>query len=226
MKLFLSTYFKISGLCVFIMLFIESFILKCLFKMGYESVLPAFFVAVLSGTGIYFALYKLSCWIYQEYLWHYLFRSLDLHGTWYHEIRCQENPDYLRRGRTSIVQSFNEIQITGVNYNPDFEVSSRSIWYGTLVNINDNGQLVFTYHTTRAGKDKPQDKTGQMSVVICLEPGKKPHRLEGVFRDSYPSELRGAITWERQASWQDSFPSLHNSGVSPEQFNTSPGKTG
>jgi hypothetical protein len=77
--------------------------------------------------------------------------------------------------------------------------------------MDENGLLVFTYQTTRAGGKDPKEKTGLMYVHIYGNRGQPPDKLEGIFQDAHPSNLRGSITWERNASWANKFP--HTGGI-------------
>lgn len=211
MKPFIAAYFKISGFCVLLTLVLQSWTLKLLYEAGYKDILPNTLVGVLGGTGIYFFLYKLASWVYESWGWKYFFKQLNIDGVWFHLIETQSDDKYVRYGRTEIHQRLFSIQLNGMNYDTDFKRSSRSMWHSNAVTITEDGLLIFTYENSRAGESAQTEKTGLMRVHIHRAADGSPDRLEGIFQDSHPSHLRGSITWEREAPWANSLPSLQGS---------------
>jgi hypothetical protein len=206
MRPFISAYFKISGLCVLISLTLQSWVLRLLYDAGMKALLPSFVVAILGGTGVYFILYKFTSWAYERWRWRRCHKSLNIDGTWYHVIESEERPDYKRYGRTQIRQELFSIQIRGMNYDRQFHRNTRSLWHSAAASLDENGLLIFTYQVSRAGSQQPKEKMGLMQVQIYGERRQPPERLEGIFQDAHPSDLRGSITWERKVPWAEMLP--------------------
>ena len=165
-----------------------------------------FLITVLMGTGIYFAMYKGLTNLFSVWIWKKILKRFDIHGIWYHEFRAGDG--YARRGRTRVTQGIFSLKFLGVNYDPTFVQSTRSLWESHALTLDENGLLLFSYTVIRTGpseindektrKISSQDKKGLMTVHLHHISGEKPHKMIGEFEDSTPSYQRGAITWLRE----------------------------
>lgn len=216
MKPLLNGYFKISGFCVVIALFLQNWALKFLYDHNLWQSKPAFLIGVTGGLGAYYTLYKALVALYEFIGWKIVFRRYAIDGTWYHIIESKEEPDYIRYGRTDIQQGTFSLSIVGINYdvleNGTLNRSTRSLWRSTAATIGDNGWLVFSYDVIRACGEENKKKSGLAEVHIYGSPFAYPDRLEGVFQDTYPSKRHGTITWQRTAKWANLIPTLDEAG--------------
>ena len=187
---------------------LQGWILKLLYQNGMAERIHGPWLALLGATALYVFAHKLLMWIYQTWAWRFFFRSLYIGGEWFHYIESAADPNYRRYGHTQVRQTLFEIQLTGINYGPEFDRCTRSLWRSAAVSMDNKGLLVFTYATTRAGTSEPQEKTGLMYAQLHGKPGRAPDRIEGVYQDASPSQLRGSITWQRKVSWDTKLPTI------------------
>ena len=202
LKPFTHSYLIISTCSALAALVAQAFFLKLLLDFDAGSTqFVLFLIAVLTGTAVYFGLYKIITQLFRVWGWKMLLRRFDIHGTWYHEFRGPGG--YHRRGRTQITQGVFTLNFLGANYDISFDQSSRSLWESHAVTLDNTGQLIFSYSVTRARRgtiegDDALDKKGLMVVHLCRYSGQRPHKMIGTFEDSSPTKLRGAITWLRE----------------------------
>jgi hypothetical protein len=164
----------------------------------------SFLFSLLMGIGVYFALYKGLTNLFRVWAWKKILSRFDIHGVWYHEFRAASG--YARRGRTRVTQGVFTLRFLGVNYDPTFEQSSRSLWESHALTLDETGRLIFSYTVTRTGPSKVDDektrhlssiaKKGLMTVHLHHNSGRRPHKMIGEFEDS--AFQRGAITWLRE----------------------------
>ncbi len=115
MQPMVRAYIKISGVCLGLTLALQSLMLKELYDAGLKNLLPSVALTILTGTGIYFLLYKCGVTVFERWAWRWLFPRLCIDGTWYHCIESEGNAEYKRYGRTQIRQEVFDLQINGMN---------------------------------------------------------------------------------------------------------------
>lgn len=219
MNPFVKWYGTIQGLLAVAALSAQSFVIKCLIT-AYD--LPRFIYLLLAASSTYYIIYRISVFIYEKWAWKLVLKKYNIGGIWYHEFQSVSEPTYHRRGITVVKQTALGIRINAVNYDPDFDISRRTLWNDTSVSIDETCRLVVSYvaHTSvyrppisfRTTNQDTSDflkkvecpeKTGVMYLTILHDKHKRPLRIEGIFHDSSLPFRRGTVTWWRKADWQD-----------------------
>lgn len=196
---------RISWVSAVIAIVIQGFALRYLLNQSWVLT-SSLIVGVLSATATYIVIYRLLVKSYELVLWKFLLRRLNIEGDWYHELVSDMEPDYRRLGLTTIHQTVWNCEITAVNYNPDFDRHSRTIWQSRAISMDESGRLILTFQAIRSShseKDPLFFKEGIMYAHIEYDRRKRPIRIVGTFMDSFPSTKRGAITWMRNAKWKN-----------------------
>jgi len=206
MEPFIKWYIRAHFLSALSAITLQGLIFKSVFP-NYE--LPDIVYFILTASATYYIIYRILVLCYEKWVWKWLLKEYNIDGTWYHEFKSAEFPDYCRVGCTLIKQEALSIHINAINYNKDFDISFRTLWNETAITINKKRRLVISYvaHTYTYGYPpsftKPPEKTGVIYVTIILGKGKKPIRMDGIFHDSSPPFRRGTATWWREVEWQN-----------------------
>ncbi len=210
MNPFISGYKKIYLSSATLAVVLQGFVLNNI------SILPAnipfanIIEQLLKSTTIYLCLQKALIVLYEKYLWKILHKQYNISGSWYHTFRDNNDENYCRIGKTEIRQSINEINISGVNVNNDFDFRKLSQWKSTSVSLDATGEIIFSYTNTRVGKYTDKDdalnkKDGVMHVRIERNKFGVPYQIIGMYHDSIPSIHRGDVVWRRKEDWSDEF---------------------
>ena len=208
MKQSMKWYIRICGFSALWAITVQNFALKAIISVNFPTLI-SFFAPFLAGTVAYVLLYKLLVGFYELKAWKWLLKSYNIDGIWYHEYRSKTDPKYIRRGVTHIKQDVWDINFDGRNYDTDLNVSSRTMWHDTAVDLQDQGRLVVAYIAHRHDEASPEDpnigKEGVLHIQIIKDDKRRPCRLIGIFQDSWPSKRRGVLTWLRKTEWSDEF---------------------
>ena len=215
MEPFIKWYIRAHFLSALFAITLQGVIFKSIFP---KHELPSIVYFILAASATYYIIYRSLVFCYEKWAWkwRWLLKEYNIDGTWYHEFRSAEDPNYCRIGCTIIKQKALSIHINAINYNRDFDIAFRTLWNETAVTIDKERRLIISYvaHTYTYGFPpsftKPPEKTGVIYVTIIHGKGKKPIRLDGIFHDSSPPFRRGTVTWWRKVEWQDKIEEIES----------------
>jgi hypothetical protein len=202
-----NTYAFISVTSAVVAITVQSWVYGHLAKQG-VGVQPSLLINLLTAAGTYVFIYKVLVKAYELWGWRLIHRKYVIEGHWYHEFVSELKPGYHRFGSTEIAQTFDSVDISAQNYDPDFSRSSRTMWRSRAVQVDDNGWATVAFEAKRArpgAHDSFLTKEGLIYFQIQWDKKGKPVRLVGEYADSAPSDNRGSVTWVREAAWAAQF---------------------
>lgn len=143
-------------------------------------------VSFIATVGVFSALFKMTLWIYDKYLFKYFFPSYDFDKEWNHITFIEGPIKDLRHGTVEFSVDFGNVSFSGHNYNAAREY--RSSFTSKMTSLQEKNMLI-QYSSFGAHRpDKKRD--GVMWLII---EGKTPKSLKGYWSDVHPSEYHGSI---------------------------------
>lgn len=153
-----------------------------LISPSFNTVLVSFIATV----GVFSALFKMTLWIHDKYLFKYLFPSYNFDKDWNHITLIEGPIKDLRYGTVEFGVDFGNLSFSGHNYNVDREY--RSSFTSKMVSTQEKNMLI---QYSSYGAHRP-DKIREGVMWLIIE-GKTPKKLRGYWSDVHPSEYHGSI---------------------------------